>query len=269
VSAVRSVLAPRGPGASPPCAVERHRVSATRDGGQLAMAWRASPWPKAKLPHGTPRTQRTLKAGYAMFAAAPPRRRFISTQTKMRCLAKGGLDQRFPAISNTETSAIGARPRLAPRRLWCAGCGGPRPMPKLGAPAWVGPRWAAGVPAEDCHRPRRRRTTSPVAWGRKPLLVVVARGDWQVNFLTDRAETTTRSYSLWTGWGGWGNSHVCTGPRVPDSAPVPPGGGLSEGEKRDSKGDMPGQGRLPRPTSTRRRAASRQRLLCSGASVSD
>jgi len=48
--------------------------------------------------------------------------------------------------------------------------------------------------------------------------------------------------------------------------PVPPGGVLSEGDKRDSKGDMPVVSQLVkflRPT------CSRQRLLCSGASISD
>jgi len=57
------------------------------------------------------------------------------------------------------------------------------------------------------------------------------------------------------------------------SASVPPGGGLSEGDKRDSKGDMPGHGRnLSMPLPTLRRGSvgrTRQRRLCSGASVSD
>lgn len=50
--------------------------------------------------------------------------------------------------------------------------------------------------------------------------------------------------------------------------PVPPGGDLSEGDKRDSKGDMPGEvGFRAGPMTTE--AVARQRRLCSGASVGD
>jgi hypothetical protein len=69
-----------------------------------------------------------------------------------------------------------------------------------------------------------------------------ARGDWE---FTER-NATTWSYSLWTGWGGSGTHSFQTESCLP---PAPPGGGLSEGDKRNSTGDMPRQGRLPRTTS--------------------